>query len=79
LISIAPPVSRFGFINLPAINCPWVVVQGEEDEVVIPAEVYTCIEKLNPKPTLIKIPHAGHFFHSKLLVLREQLELHFGV
>ncbi|MDR3491925.1 MAG: alpha/beta hydrolase [Gammaproteobacteria bacterium] len=78
LISIAPPVARFDFLNLANITCPWVIVQGETDDVVIPAEVYAFVETLNPLPTLIKIPEAGHFFHKKLLVLREELENYFS-
>lgn len=73
LISIAPMVSRFHEANLPPITCPWLIVQGEQDEVISPEEIYTWVETLHPKPTLIKIPDAGHFFHGKLMELRRIL------
>ena len=74
LISVAIPVSWGGLVNLPPITCPWVVVQGDQDEVVSPEKVYLWIKTLKPKPMLIRFPKAGHFFHGQLLELREQLE-----
>jgi uncharacterized protein len=73
LISIAPMVSRFRQAHLPPIICPWLIIQGEEDEVISPEELYAWIETLQPKPTLIRMPHAGHFFHGKLMELRRVL------
>jgi alpha/beta superfamily hydrolase len=73
LVSIAPMVSRFREANLPSITCPWLIVQGEEDEVISPEETYAWIETLQPKPRLIRMPHAGHFFHGKLMELRRVL------
>ena len=74
LISIAPPVPRFGLPELPPVLCPWLVVQGEADDVVIPADVYAWVETRQPKPQLIRMPGAGHFFHGQLMDLRQQLE-----
>jgi alpha/beta superfamily hydrolase len=74
LVSIAPPVPRFGLPNLPPVLCPWLVVQGEEDDVVIPEDVYAWVETRKPQPELIRIPGAGHFFHGKLMELRHKLE-----
>lgn len=73
LVSIAPMVSRFYEANLPPITCPWLIVQGEEDEVIAPEETYRWIETLQPKPQLIRMPNAGHFFHGKLMELRRVL------
>lgn len=73
LVTIAPQVSRFIQAQLPPITCPWVLVQGEQDEIVDPNEVYAWIETLEIKPVLIRLPDAGHFFHGKLLELREKL------
>jgi alpha/beta superfamily hydrolase len=72
LICIAPPVTRFGFVDL-KVQCPWIVVQGEEDDVVIPSDVYAWVDSQSNKPVLIKIPGASHFFHGKLMELRDQL------
>ncbi len=74
LISVAPQVSRFISPKLPPITCPWLIIQGEEDEVVSPQELYDWIDTLTLKPRLIRIPSAGHFFHGQLIRLRETLE-----
>lgn len=74
LLSIAPPVGRswdFDSIALPA--CPWIVVQGDADEIVDPQAVYDWIASLAdhvPAPVLVKIPETSHFFHRKLMDLR---------
>ena len=73
LVSIAPMVSRFYEAHLPPITCPWLIVQGEEDEVIAPEETYRWIETLQPQPQLIRIAGAGHFFHGKLMELRRVL------
>jgi uncharacterized protein len=74
LVTVAPQVSRFVEDDLTKVSCPWVLVQGEQDEVVSPAEVFAWYETLNPKPKLIRMPDAGHFFHRKLVELREELK-----
>ncbi len=74
LVSVAPPVTHFGFPNLPAISCPWIVVQGDLDDVVNPADVYEWMKTVKPAPALIRMSDAGHFFHGKLLELRKLLE-----
>ena len=71
LISIAPPVQRgwdFADIELPA--CPWLVVQGEADEVVDAAAVFAWLASLPRQPQLVKMPDTSHFFHRKLIDLR---------
>lgn len=73
LITIAPPVQSFDFSTLIIPSYPWVVIQGEEDEIVAPTLVYNFVENLDPAPKLIKIPHAGHFFHGKLIELRKAI------
>ncbi|RZA13339.1 MAG: alpha/beta hydrolase, partial [Lysobacteraceae bacterium] len=71
LISIAPPVARgwdFADINLPAI--PWLVVQGEADEIVDAGAVFAWLATLARQPQLVKMPDTSHFFHRKLIDLR---------
>jgi alpha/beta superfamily hydrolase len=74
LVSIAPPVPRFGLPELPPVTCPWLVVQGGKDDVVIPTDVLSWIETRKPKPELIYMEDAGHFFHGQLMELRRLLE-----
>lgn len=74
LVTISPQVSRFKHDDLTQLACPWVLVQGEQDEVIPPADVFEWIDTLLHKPQLIRMPTAGHFFHGQLLELRKNLE-----
>jgi uncharacterized protein len=70
LISVAPPVSRWDFAGLPVPACPWLVIQGETDEVVDPDAVYAFVAAQEHPPTLVRMPDTGHFFHRRLMDLR---------
>jgi alpha/beta superfamily hydrolase len=70
LITVAPAVTRLDFTRLPMPACPWLVIQGEADEVVDPAAVYAYVATLEPAPTLVRLPDTGHFFHRRLIELR---------
>ncbi|NVJ61414.1 MAG: alpha/beta fold hydrolase [Gammaproteobacteria bacterium] len=74
LISIAPPVERGYFENMTHPQCSWLALMGDADEVVSFKETEQWIETLNPKPEWIVMKDAGHFFHSRLVELREILE-----
>lgn len=71
LVSIAPPAGRgwdFDAITLPTM--PWLVVQGEADEIVDPQAVYDWLAKRKAKAELVRMPDTSHFFHRKLIDLR---------
>jgi uncharacterized protein len=70
LISVAPPAGRWDFdmVAMPAM--PWLVVQGENDEIVDPQAVYDWLDKGNAQAELVRMPDTGHFFHRKLIDLR---------
>ena len=70
LLTVAPPVGRWDFAGVATPECPWLVVQGEDDEVVDPQAVFDWVDTLDPKPTLIRMPDTGHFFHRRLMDLR---------
>ena len=70
LITIAPPVGRSDFDAIDVPDCPWLVVQGEEDEVVDPQAVFDWIEQLDVSPQLVRMPETSHFFHRRLMDLR---------
>jgi len=74
LISVAPSVERMPYYELPKINCPWLVIMGEQDEVVSPKAVFDWYDQLDANKTLIKFPEAGHFFHGKLPELQRAIE-----
>ena len=76
MITIAPPVERYGFEQLLPPNCPWLVVQGDEDDVVSAAAVEQWAEGLDQPPDLVIIEGAGHFFHRRLMDLRGLLKNH---
>lgn len=74
LISIAPPAGRWDFESLVLPECPWLVIQGDADEVVEPQAVYDWIDTLLHKPILVRMPDTTHFFHRKLIDLRGAIQ-----
>lgn len=76
LITIAPPVERSGFEELLPPNCPWLVVQGDEDDVVSADAVEKWAQGLDQSPDLVIMEEAGHFFHRRLMDLRGLLKNH---
>lgn len=70
LLSIAPPVQRFYFKQIQRPSCPWLVIQGDSDEVVSAAAVYQWVDEFEQPPELVKLPQVGHFFHGRLIDLR---------
>jgi alpha/beta superfamily hydrolase len=71
LITVAPAIQRFDASSTPVPRCPWLVVQGDADDVVDPAAVIDWVSGLEPKPRLAVLPGAGHFFHGRLHELRD--------
>ena len=74
MITIAPPVDRYEFSKLQHPTCPWLVVQGDEDEVVALEDVNCWIEDLDPPPEFLVMEQADHFFHRRLMDLRGLLK-----
>jgi uncharacterized protein len=74
LISIAPPVNRYDFNQLTQISCPWLVIQGDQDEVVPYAEVQAWAAQPPAPLKLITMTGATHFFHGRLIELRDYTE-----
>lgn len=74
LISIAPAVSRFaGSLNYQP-DCPWLILQGDQDELVDIDETVAWVNKLDPGPELVVFPDTEHFFHGRLVQLRNVVE-----
>jgi len=77
LITVAPAVNHQDFSALKPIPCPWLVIQGDEDEIVpvdaVRAFVNASADAPNP-PELTLFDNCGHFFHGKLAELRETVE-----
>ncbi|MEO6366095.1 MAG: alpha/beta fold hydrolase [Luteimonas sp.] len=70
LISIAPPAGRWDFASIERPTMPWLVIQGDADEIVDPQAVYAWLEATRAQAELVKMPDTSHFFHRKLMDLR---------
>jgi alpha/beta superfamily hydrolase len=72
LVTVAPAITRqFGApeeVRSPA--CPWLVVQGDKDEVLDPVEQVAWCRRITPPPQLSLIADTGHYFHGRLNELR---------
>jgi alpha/beta superfamily hydrolase len=78
LICVAPPASYPEFKDLPPPTMPWLVVQGEADEVIDAEMVFAWVASFEPPPQLIRMPQTSHFFHGKLVELKELLKKAFS-
>jgi hypothetical protein len=74
LISIAPPATYPAFLELARPDCPWLVIMGDEDEVISCEDVRSWVETLEPPPDFVVMERAGHFFHRRLMDLRGLLK-----
>ena len=71
LITVAPPVRMFDLDNLQtSIRCPWLLIQGDEDEVVDVISVINWVATMKVPPEVNIIEGSSHFFHGKLIELR---------
>ncbi len=76
LITVAPPVESFDFAALEVPACPWLLLQGEADEVVSAQAVLRWARGVVPKPEIVALPDVDHFFHRRLHRLRDALLQH---
>ena len=66
LITVAPPVGRWDFSDTKSPACPWLIIQGDTDELVAPNEVVAWSEQMRPVPQRLMLAGATHFFHGQL-------------
>ncbi len=74
LISVAPAVARFIDGLDPQPDCPWLIVQGDQDELVAIEETVSWLNELEPGPELEVFSDTEHFFHGKLTQLRSAVQ-----
>jgi hypothetical protein len=75
LITIAPAVDRFDLTKFNEPSIPWFVIQGIDDDTVNPNSVFDfTLKKVKSDLTLVKMDHVGHFFHGKLIQLKNVIE-----
>lgn len=74
LVSVAPAVSRVAGGPGPQPGCPWLIVQGDQDDLVPADDTVEWVNSLDPGPELQILSETGHFFHGKLVRLRSAVE-----
>ena len=73
LITIAPAIRAQSDLATKPIRCPWLIIQGEEDEIINASQVYLWAAQRPEHPLLIRMPGTSHFFHGKLTLLKQQI------
>lgn len=71
LITVAPAVNLLRFEGLEMPSCPWLLLQGTEDEIVPIEKVREWLDKLATPPKVVYFEGVGHFFHGQLVRLRQ--------
>jgi uncharacterized protein len=71
LVAVAPGITKVGVTGAAPPACPWLIVQGDADDVVPPEVVLAWARTLKPAPEVAVLPGAGHFFHGRINDLRE--------
>lgn len=66
LATVAPAVTLIDVTGIKVPDCPWLIVQGDADELVNPQSVVAWAAHLAPAPQVELLPGAGHFFHGRL-------------
>lgn len=72
LITIAPSVHHYDYTEFTPIPAPWIVVQGDQDEIV-PLSLVQDFVRQSPALDLLVFAETTHFFHGKLIPLKERL------
>jgi uncharacterized protein len=71
LAAVAPGITRVAMEGVGAPSCPWLIVQGDADDVIEPAAVLEWASRQSPPPAVFVLRGAGHFFHGRLHELRQ--------
>jgi len=77
LVTVAPPVDRLRETFV-APRCPWLLIQGEADDVVPAKPVLDWCATLAAPPKVVLLPGVGHYFHGRLAALTEAVTGMFG-
>ncbi|MFO1428148.1 MAG: hypothetical protein U1F11_14485 [Steroidobacteraceae bacterium] len=71
LITVAPPVGRWDFSEVRLPRCPWLIIQGDSDELVDAAAMADWARGTGAPHRLLLLPGADHFFHGRLHELKD--------
>lgn len=72
MISVAPPVGSTYFDFSPefSVDVPWLVINGDKDELIDPRDIGDWVLHLSPQPGHTVITGADHFFNGSLSPLK---------
>ena len=70
LICVAPPVERPEASAVAPPSCPWLIIQGDADEIVDHRQVAAFAARSSPAPTLRILAGVDHFYHGRLRELQ---------
>jgi uncharacterized protein len=73
LVTIAPGITKLDVGGVPRPDCPWLIVQGDADDVVPAPLVSAWARTLAPAPELRVLTGAGHYFHGRINELRDAI------
>jgi alpha/beta superfamily hydrolase len=74
LVTVAPATTRIDLTDVAVPDIPWLLVHGEADDVVDPSETLAWAERQQHRPQVVMLPACGHFFHGKLIELRDAVD-----
>lgn len=70
LVTVAPAIRRVTVDSSTLPRCPWLIVQGDRDELVDAADIQQWVRALPAQPRLEMLSGVEHFFHGRLNDLR---------
>lgn len=73
LITIAPPVHHFDYTEFSTPPNPWLMFQGDDDDVVPLQSILEFIAHSSYPIVLERFSETGHFFHGRLVDLKMRL------
>lgn len=71
LVTVAPAIRRVSVDSSSLPKCPWLIVQGDRDELVDAADIQQWAQSLPVSPRLALLTGVEHFFHGRLNDLRQ--------
>ena len=78
LVTVAPAVERFDTVPIKLPVSPWLLIQGDADDVVSLRAVQQWAASLARPPEIKILKGAGHFFHGRLNDVRQTVVEYFS-
>jgi uncharacterized protein len=74
LVTVAPAVDRIDLSGASVPEIPWLLVHGADDDVVDHRATLDWAARQPHPPQVVLLPGCGHFFHGKLVELRDAVD-----